>query len=79
MLRLWRIQLSVRIYNRNNPLTWMQDIEFGIYGGLYQLGRTKRGVAGVGGNGQCNRLTALDSVVDDSRPPGDPHSWHRPR
>ncbi|MFA7267169.1 MAG: glycosyltransferase family 2 protein, partial [Candidatus Nanopelagicales bacterium] len=60
------VQVSVRIYNRYNPLTWMQDIEFGVYGGLYQLGRTHWGTAGMGGNGQANRLSALNSVVTDS-------------
>ena len=57
------VQLSVRIYNRFNPLTWMQDVEFGVYGGLYQIGRTEWGTAGMGGNGQANRLSALNSVV----------------
>lgn len=63
------VQLSVRIYNRYNPLAWMQDVEFGIYGGLYQTGRTLTGTASMGGNGQANRLTALNSIVgepDDS-------------
>lgn len=59
------VQLSVRIYNRYNPLAWMQDVEFGIYGGLYQTGRTLTGTASMGGNGQANRLTALNSVVGD--------------
>ena len=62
------IQLSVRIYNRYNPLAWMQDIEFGVYGGLYQIGRTPWGTAGMGGNGQCNRLSALDSVATSAGP-----------
>lgn len=57
------VQLSVRIYNRFKPLTWMQDIEFGVFGGLYQLGRTHWGTAGMGGNGQANRLSALNEVV----------------
>lgn len=62
------VQVSVRIYNRYSPLTWMQDIEFGIYGGLYQLGRAPWGTAGMGGNGQFNRLAALDSVADQGGP-----------
>lgn len=63
------VQLSVRIYNRYNPLAWMQDVEFGIYGGLYQTGRTLTGTASMGGNGQANRLTALNSVVGDHSGP----------
>lgn len=59
------VQLSVRIYNRYNPLTWCQDVEFGVYGGLYQIGRSHWGTAGMGGNGQANRLSALNSVVGD--------------
>lgn len=58
------IQVLVRIYNRARPLTWFQDVEFSIYGLLYQAGRTPYGAAGMGGNGQFNRLSALDSVVD---------------
>ena len=38
-------------------------MEFGIYGELYQLGRSRWGTAGMGGNGQFNRLSSLDSVV----------------
>lgn len=59
------VQLSVRIYNRANPLAWFQHAEFGIYGQLQQVGRTGRGTAGMGGNGQFNRLSALDSVVGE--------------
>lgn len=66
--RVGGVQLGVRIYNRDDPLTWMQDIEFGVYGGLYQMGRTRWGTAGMGGNGQCNRLTALDSVAGPEGP-----------
>lgn len=59
------LQVRVRIYNRSRLLTWCQDVEFGIYGLLFQAGRTPWGTAGMGGNGQFNRLTALDSVVDE--------------
>ena len=54
----------MRIYNRSSLLTWFQDVEFSVYGFLYQLGRTPAGIAGMGGNGQCNRLAALDSIAD---------------
>lgn len=62
------VQSSVRIYNRNHPLTWCQDIEFGVFGNLYQTGRTYLGVAGAGGNAQCNRLTALADVTETDGP-----------
>ena len=35
-----------------------------MYGLLFQAGRTALGTAGMGGNGQLNRLSALDSVAD---------------
>jgi len=63
--RVGGLQVLVRIYNRSHPLTWCQDVEFSIYGLLYQAGRTPYGAAGMGGNGQFNRLSALDSVADD--------------
>jgi cellulose synthase/poly-beta-1,6-N-acetylglucosamine synthase-like glycosyltransferase len=59
------LQVLVRIYNRSRPLTWLQDIEFSVYGLLYQAGRTSFGAAGMGGNGQFNRLSAIDSLVDE--------------
>jgi 1,2-diacylglycerol 3-beta-glucosyltransferase len=58
------VQVRVRIYNRSRLLTWCQDVEFGIFGLLFQAGRTPWGTAGMGGNGQFNRLAALDSVVE---------------
>jgi 1,2-diacylglycerol 3-beta-glucosyltransferase len=64
------IQVGVRIYNRARPLAWLQDVEFAIYGLLYQAGRTVVGTAGMGGNGQLNRASALDDIVDeDARGP----------
>jgi 1,2-diacylglycerol 3-beta-glucosyltransferase len=62
------VQSLVRIYNRGHLLTWMQDVEFSVYGFLYQAGRTGWGTAGMGGNGQFNRLSALDSVADHDGP-----------
>jgi len=62
--RVGGVQVLVRIYNRSRLLTWFQDVEFSVYGYLYQLGRTPAGIAGMGGNGQCNRLAALDSIAD---------------
>ncbi len=60
------VQTLVRIYNRHRLLTWFQDVEFSIYGHLYQAGRNRWGTAGMGGNGQYNRLAALASI-DDSK------------
>jgi cellulose synthase/poly-beta-1,6-N-acetylglucosamine synthase-like glycosyltransferase len=62
------VQLLVRIYNRRQLLTWMQDVEFGVYGFLYQAGRSPAGTAGMGGNGQFNRLSALDAVSASAGP-----------
>jgi cellulose synthase/poly-beta-1,6-N-acetylglucosamine synthase-like glycosyltransferase len=58
----------VRMYNRRHPLVWMQDVEFGVYGHLFQAGRNHWGTAGMGGNGQFNRLSALDDVTNDEGP-----------
>ncbi|MGH2961948.1 MAG: glycosyltransferase family 2 protein [Solirubrobacterales bacterium] len=62
------VQALVRIYNRGNFLTLMQDVEFSVYGCLYQSGRNDWGTAGMGGNGQFNRLSALDDVADAEGP-----------
>ena len=62
------VQTLVRIYNRHRLLTWFQDIEFSIYGRLFQAGRNKWGTSGMGGNGQYNRMAALQAV--DDRDPG---------
>lgn len=62
------MQSLVRIYNRNNFLTWMQDVEFGVYGHLFQAGRDHWGTAGMGGNGQFNRLSALDDIAGEEGP-----------
>jgi cellulose synthase/poly-beta-1,6-N-acetylglucosamine synthase-like glycosyltransferase len=62
------VQNLVRIYNRDRLLTWMQDVEFGVYGYLFQAGRNDWGTAGMGGNGQFNRLSALDKVADEEGP-----------
>ena len=62
------VQSLVRIYNRQHFLTWMQDVEFSVYGHLFQAGRDHWGTAGMGGNGQFNRLAALDDVADEQGP-----------
>jgi 1,2-diacylglycerol 3-beta-glucosyltransferase len=62
------VQALVRMYNRGHPLVWMQDVEFGVYGHLFQAGRNHWGTAGMGGNGQFNRLSALDDVANVEGP-----------
>lgn len=66
--RVGGVQALVRIYNRDHPLTWLQDVEFSVYGHLFQAGRDHWGTAGMGGNGQFNRLSALDAVADERGP-----------
>ena len=62
------VQSLVRIYNRQHLLTWLQDVEFAVYGHLFQAGRDHWGTAGMGGNGQFNRLAALDDVTNEEGP-----------
>jgi 1,2-diacylglycerol 3-beta-glucosyltransferase len=62
------VQALVRIYNRRRLLTWLQDVEFSVYGHLFQAGRDDWGTAGMGGNGQFNRLSALDDLADSVGP-----------
>jgi 1,2-diacylglycerol 3-beta-glucosyltransferase len=62
------VQARVRIYNRRRLLAWFQDVEFGVYGCLFQAGRNRVGTAGMGGNGQFNRLSALDDLVEGEGP-----------
>lgn len=72
------VQAQVRIYNRKTFLTLAQDIEFGVFGSVFQLGRTSWGTANMGGNAQFNRLSALDSVaVENSE--GIPGPWQAGR
>jgi 1,2-diacylglycerol 3-beta-glucosyltransferase len=66
--RVGGVQSLVRIYNRGHLLTWLQDVEFAVYGHLFQAGRDHWGTAGMGGNGQFNRLAALDDVADAEGP-----------
>jgi cellulose synthase/poly-beta-1,6-N-acetylglucosamine synthase-like glycosyltransferase len=68
--RVGGVQALIRIYNRGRLLTWLQDLEFSVYGYLFQAGRDHWGTAGMGGSGQFNRLSALDAVADGEGP------WH---
>ncbi len=62
------VQALVSIYNRGHPLAWMQHNEFAVYGHLFQTGRNGWATAGMGGNGQFNRLSALDWIADHKGP-----------
>ncbi|WP_313355843.1 glycosyltransferase family 2 protein [Microbacterium sp.] len=65
--RVGGVQSQVRIYNRGGLVTVAQDLEFGVFGTVFQLGRTGWGTANMGGNGQFNRLAALDDIaVEDA-------------
>jgi cellulose synthase/poly-beta-1,6-N-acetylglucosamine synthase-like glycosyltransferase len=66
--RVGGVQVNVHIYNRVSFLTRMQELEFKVFGGLYQCGRSQWGAAFMGGNGQFNRLTALESVANEEGP-----------
>lgn len=66
--RVGGVQVNVHIYNRISYLTRMQELEFKVFGGLYQAGRSRWGAAFMGGNGQFNRLTALESVASEEGP-----------
>lgn len=66
--RVGGVQSLVRIYNRRHLITWLQNLEFSVYGYLFQSGRDRWGTAGMGGNGQFNRLSALDELADEQGP-----------
>ncbi|MBN6054663.1 glycosyltransferase family 2 protein, partial [Nonomuraea sp. RK-328] len=60
------VQMGVRIGNRGQSLlTRMQDMEFVVYTWMFQRTRTRIGSAGLGGNGQIMRLSALLDLGDD--------------
>ena len=61
--RVGGVQALVRIYNQTGFLTWAQNMEFAVFGRVFQLGRSLWGTANMGGNGQFNRLSALDAVA----------------
>jgi 1,2-diacylglycerol 3-beta-glucosyltransferase len=57
------VQVAVRIGNRNEGLLpRLQDMEFVCYSELFQQCRSHHRFAGLGGNGQFTRLSALESV-----------------
>src|SRR5690606_31429444 len=56
------VQVHVHIYNQSSWLTHMQGLEFTIFGGLFQVGRSYWGTAFLGGNGQCHGMPARNSA-----------------
>jgi cellulose synthase/poly-beta-1,6-N-acetylglucosamine synthase-like glycosyltransferase len=63
--RIAAVQVGVRMYNRNAGwLARMQDMEFLVFTEIYQRARRQHGNAGLGGNGQFVRLSALESLGD---------------
>ncbi|MCC3774054.1 glycosyltransferase [Streptomyces sp. UNOB3_S3] len=63
-------QVGVRMYNRHQGvLARLQDMEFVIYGDIFQSARRYFGSVGMGGNGQFMRLSALDTLMKDGNGP----------
>jgi cellulose synthase/poly-beta-1,6-N-acetylglucosamine synthase-like glycosyltransferase len=63
--RVGGAQIAVRIHNaRRSLLARLQDIEFVAYTDIFQRARRWWGTAGLGGNGQFTRLSALRSLGD---------------
>lgn len=59
------VQVGVRIHNASDRVVArLQDMEFASYTELFQRGRSALGSAGLGGNGQFARLSALMSLGD---------------
>jgi cellulose synthase/poly-beta-1,6-N-acetylglucosamine synthase-like glycosyltransferase len=57
------VQVGVRMYNRAAGwLARMQDMEFLVFTEVFQRARQRYGNAGLGGNGQFVRLSALESL-----------------
>jgi cellulose synthase/poly-beta-1,6-N-acetylglucosamine synthase-like glycosyltransferase len=63
--RVGGLQLPVRIRNRTNLLTRLQDFEFWGVSALAQLARMRTGSVSLGGNGQFTRLSALLGLARD--------------
>jgi cellulose synthase/poly-beta-1,6-N-acetylglucosamine synthase-like glycosyltransferase len=60
------VQSAVRMYNaRQNLLTTWQQMEFVVWGELFARAKDRLGSATLGGNGQCVRLSALESLGDE--------------
>jgi 1,2-diacylglycerol 3-beta-glucosyltransferase len=64
--RTGAVQICVRMYNRDlGLLARMQDMEFVVYGDVFQSARRFIGSVGMGGNGQFMRLSALNTLDGD--------------
>lgn len=60
------VQVGVRINNRRaGLLTVLQDMEFVVFTTIFQRARNRLGNAGLGGNGQFTRLSALLTIGPD--------------
>ncbi len=60
------VQIAVRMINAaDNLLARLQDLEFVAYAQVFQRSRTPRAIAGLGGNGQFTRLSALNTLGAD--------------
>ncbi|MFC8918002.1 glycosyltransferase [Streptomyces sp. NPDC057116] len=63
--RIGAVQITVRIYNAAaGLLARLQDVEFVTYVEIFQRARSRLGSAGLGGNGQFTRLSALETLGD---------------
>ena len=63
--RVGGVQIGVRMYNASESLlARMQDVEFVTFTEIFQRARQHLGSAGLGGNGQFTRLSALQSLGD---------------
>lgn len=64
--RIAAVQIGVRMYNRDAGwLARMQDMEFLVFTEVFQRARQHWGNAGLGGNGQFVRWTALEALGDE--------------
>jgi cellulose synthase/poly-beta-1,6-N-acetylglucosamine synthase-like glycosyltransferase len=59
------VQLAVRIRNKHQLITRVQDFEFWGLSATSQFGRVSTGTVSLGGNGQFTRLSALLALDDD--------------
>ncbi|WP_063790320.1 glycosyltransferase [Streptomyces sp. NRRL B-24085] len=61
--RVGGVQIAVRIHNAaSGLLARLQDMEFVVFTEIFQRARSRIGSAGLGGNGQFTRLSALDDL-----------------
>jgi cellulose synthase/poly-beta-1,6-N-acetylglucosamine synthase-like glycosyltransferase len=64
------VQSAVRMYNAGkNLLTTWQHFEFIVWDEVFCRAKDRLGSATLGGNGQCTRLSALDTLGPEPRRP----------